>query len=317
MLAPEASRPLHTVHRTSHAHGQAHPARVSAEDWISSGLQHTGLVASGQGGSIHRTGADGIATPWWFIVLVLIIVTIAAVSALRLIGAALGQLLRIGRRRLPSRLRWALHPASLPSPRVGMIVLLSAVAGAASFLVTRWVQARVTEPQSFLQSSQRSNSTSSRANFVKTTISHLRRQGLSHEQAILFTAHLARETGWGKFVVRNNFGNIKVGSWTGESFWLTDRRGYRCLYRAYATPEDGLRDNLTLIQDSARYRRSWALLQAGDASWYGQLGLDGYYEGPPDWEKPGIHTVHNTRTVAPVQREYSTIVALVRRLSDA
>lgn len=158
------------------------------------------------------------------------------------------------------------------------------------------------------------NTTAGHIAFVKYMIPVLMSLGMSHESAVLFTAHKARETGWGKAVFRYNFGNIKVGSpMKGPYFWLTDRRGFRDKYRAYYTPEDGIQDNITLIQKLTRYRKSWAMLQAGDISWYGQLGLDGYYEGPPNPSRPGTHTVHTPTTVAPVQREYAKIVALVHK----
>jgi hypothetical protein len=143
--------------------------------------------------------------------------------------------------------------------------------------------------------------------------------GLTHDQALLFIAHKARETGWGKAIWDYNFGNIKIGGNPprGPWFWLTDRLGFRDKYRAYDTAEDGIWDNVSLIKDSSRYKKSWSMLIAGDPNWYGQLGLDGYYEGPPDPSRPGHHTNNTPDTIVPVQQEYNSILDSVRRYDQA
>lgn len=151
--------------------------------------------------------------------------------------------------------------------------------------------------------------------FLREALENL---GLSHDQSLLFIAHLARETGWGSAVYNYNFGNIKAGSnpphpW----FWLTDRLGYTDKYRAYDRPEDGLWDDIALIRDHSLYQKSWALLMAGDPNWYSQLGLDGYYEGPPDPNQPGVHTKNTPETVIPVQHEYNQILAMVQQYDQS
>lgn len=152
------------------------------------------------------------------------------------------------------------------------------------------------------------------AAFIRYVVGALMQIEFTQEQALLFATHKARESGWGKFIWNNNFGNIKTGSPVrGPWFWMTDARKFRDKYRAYDTPEDGIADNVNLVKKSRRYQKSWALLMAGNPNWYGQLGLDGYYEGPPDKNRPGKHTNHTPATVAPVQREYNAMLATARK----
>lgn len=154
------------------------------------------------------------------------------------------------------------------------------------------------------------NTTSGHIAFVATMLDTLGRKGLTPESSILFTAHVARETGWGKAIWNNNIGNIKTGSrLKGPYFWMTDARKERDRYRSYDTLDDGLEDDLALIRDLPRYQDAWAMLQNGDPNWYGQLGLDGYYEGPAN------HSVHTPITIIPVQKEYNSIVTTARRFA--
>jgi hypothetical protein len=151
--------------------------------------------------------------------------------------------------------------------------------------------------------------------FVRYLRAALTNIGFTHSQALLFIAHKARESGYGKSIWNYNFGNIKTGSPVrGPYFWMTDRRGFRDKYRAYDTPEDGIWNNVDLVRRAKRYRKSWSMLTAEDPNWYGQLGLDGYYEGPPDPAKPGQHTNHTPATIIPVQAEYNSILASVKHL---
>lgn len=151
--------------------------------------------------------------------------------------------------------------------------------------------------------------------FAKWVIPALQRHGLSHEAALLFGSHMARETGYGSSVYDYNFGNIKIGTSKprGPWFWLTDTRRYTDKYRAYLSADDGLEDNINLVRALKMYQKSWAMLMAGDTNWYGQLGLDGYYEGPPDPNRPGVHTRHTPKTIVPVQNEYNGVVRLMRQ----
>lgn len=144
-------------------------------------------------------------------------------------------------------------------------------------------------------------------------VAGLQRAGLAREQALLFAAHLARESGWGGNVFNFNFGNIKDYRANGTFYVLTDNLSYTDRYIAFPTIEAGLAYSVDLVRRLALYRRSWAKLMAGDPTWYGQLGLDGYYEGPPDPTRPGVHTRHNAATIVPVQNEYNDVLAGVRR----
>jgi hypothetical protein len=174
------------------------------------------------------------------------------------------------------------------------------------------------EQRTKVQRPKFANNTAGHIAFVHTMVPALMGRGLSHESAMLFTAHAARETGWGKAIWNNNIGNIKIGSTLrGPWFWMTDARKFTDKYRAYDTIDDGLDDDLSLVRNSTRYRKSWAMLQTGDPNWYGQLGLDGYYEGPPDPNHPGQHTNHNAATIIPVQHEYDQIVALARKYENS
>lgn len=255
--------------------------------------------------------------PLWVLLLVLTALTIPLLAALRLVVPALCRLAN----------RW-------PFFKVLGAVLLLALAGMASYWLTRrFIRTDLeTVPQSvplLWPSSSRATSGTpkpvtepsapfpatreGRAAFVRTMVSVLRHKGLTRRQALLFAAHLARETGWGRWVRGNNFGNIKAGSgWTGPVFTLTDARGFTAQYRAWPTLEQGIQSTLALVRDSARYRKAWRLLRAGDPRWYGQLGLDGYYEGPTGHARDGsrFHTEHDLATVQAVQREYEGIVAL-------
>jgi hypothetical protein len=256
--------------------------------------------------------------PLWVLLLVLTALTIPFLAALRLVVQVLCRLAD----------RWP------PLKALGVVLLL-VLAGMASYWLTRrFIQ---TDPETAPQSvplvwpsTSRATPASSpkpppepsapfpatregRAAFVRTMVSVLCRKGLTHRQAVLFTAHMARETGWGRWVRGNNFGNIKVGrGWSGATFSMRDARGFQGQYRAWSTLEQGVESNLALVRDSSRYRKAWRLLRAGDPRWYGQLGLDGYYEGPTGHARDGsrFHTEHDLSTVLNVQREYEGIVAL-------
>lgn len=153
----------------------------------------------------------------------------------------------------------------------------------------------------------------SRVAFVRDTVGTLMLLGLSLPSALLFTTHLARETGLGRYLFDNNFGNIKAyNPLHGPYYVLTDSLGFTDRYRAYSSAVDGLGDAVHFISTQTRYARAWQLLLAGDPNWYGALGLAGYYEGPPDPARPGVHTSHNATTIVPVQNEYNSLLRTVQ-----
>jgi hypothetical protein len=259
--------------------------------------------------------------PLWVLLLVLTALVFPALAAFRVVARATGRLAD----------RWP------PLKALG-VILLAALAGTASYrLVRRNARLRAeTAPQSvplvLVSTSTHPTPLAApdpaipfprtalgRAAFVRTMVAVLCRKGLTRRQAVLFTAHLARETGWGRWVRGNNFGNIKAGQgWTGSTFSMVDARGFEGRYRAWPALDQGVEGTLALVRDSARYRKAWKLLRAGDVRWYGQLGLDGYYEGPTGHAQDGsrFHTEHDLGTVQAVQREYEEIVALATQYNE-
>lgn len=151
--------------------------------------------------------------------------------------------------------------------------------------------------------------------YVKWLVPLVEGRGLSRESAILYAAHSSRETGYGYNLWNYNFGNTKTGS-NPRGPWmnLTDPRGIKARYRCFEHAEDGLEDNLRLLREGAggRYKTAWKMLLAGDPAWYAEIGLRGYYEGPPDPEHPGRYLPIDTQNVAVVQREYARTVVMVR-----
>jgi hypothetical protein len=135
--------------------------------------------------------------------------------------------------------------------------------------------------------------------FVAWVIPALERLGLTREQSILFAAHLARETATGTVVWDNNFPNIKaLGPWQGDWYRLGPSGDAYEPFRAYATPDDGVRAALGLVSRGRRYARAWALLRAQDTSWYGALGAAGYYESDP----AAAQAQYDTRFLPTVRR---------------
>jgi len=152
------------------------------------------------------------------------------------------------------------------------------------------------------------------SSFTRDVIARLMTLGLGFVPAQLFTAHLARETGWGQYVWNGNFGNIKAYSgWTGPTYVLTDRLGYTDNYRSYNDATQGLADDVALIRDHARYAGAWQQLQSGDPNWYSTLGIEGYFEGPSDPNQPGVHQPTTADNVGPAQDEYNQVLALVQQ----
>jgi hypothetical protein len=116
--------------------------------------------------------------------------------------------------------------------------------------------------------------------------------GLTGRPAVLFLAHLSRETGYGQVVWNFNFGNVKqfaAGPW----YRHPDANGDA--YEAFAAADDGMARMLGVLQ-ADRYRAAREQLLAGDRRWYGTLGRAGYYESH-DFDA--------------AQREYDGVLALV------
>jgi len=144
---------------------------------------------------------------------------------------------------------------------------------------------------------------SGRRSFTRYLARKLIEQELLPPQAVaLFIAHTARETGYGSAVWWNNFGNEKQ-YWKGPWFNLAGQP-----YIAFETPEHGLAHAVNRIR--RQWPRPFAKMLAGDLTWYGDLGIAGYYENGRT-SPPSRHTAE---TIGPTQAEYNGTVEHVRRL---
>lgn len=132
--------------------------------------------------------------------------------------------------------------------------------------------------------------------FTRYILTLLQRHGMSHDAAVLFGAHVAREVAWGSAVWNNDFGNIKTAHPSGPYYWLTDNYQSHDRYRAYYTDDDGIEDNIRLVRDGAggRYKPAWAMMLAGDPNWYGTMGRAGYYQGDPDAAQTEYNSIVHT-----------------------
>ncbi len=136
----------------------------------------------------------------------------------------------------------------------------------------------------------------------------LAKEGLVGEQATLFIAHVARETGFGRAVWNNNFGNIKQYDNTTPWHRLSDGQPYK----SYASARAGVHDNIAFLRDrnGGRYLEAWRMLLRGDVNWYGRMGLSGYYECTgADGNR---HTCRADEIHVP-QAQYEGTLAYVRR----
>jgi hypothetical protein len=113
--------------------------------------------------------------------------------------------------------------------------------------------------------------------------------GLRGRPAVLFLAHVARETGYGEDVWNWNVGNLK--EWADGPWYRHSGQPYS----AFGSALEGAHAAIAFL-DRARYAEARRRLMAGDASWYGELGLAGYY---------GDGAV-TPATVARVQAEYDS-----------
>lgn len=134
--------------------------------------------------------------------------------------------------------------------------------------------------------------TTDRCTFVRMVVALGQELGLSHRASELFTAHVARETGWGRSTWNYNFGNIKQH---GQTPWHRLNDGEP--YVSYPTARDGLAANIALVRDKPRYATPWRMLTEGNPNWYGELGVAGYYE--------------NADPRGAAQREYNSILRRV------
>jgi hypothetical protein len=118
--------------------------------------------------------------------------------------------------------------------------------------------------------------------------------GLTGRPAVLFLAHVSRETGYGQQVWNYNFGNVKQ---FGSGPWY--RHGTEP-YVAYPDTASGMAGDLNVLS-LERYRAAREQLMAGDPQWYGTLGRAGYYEAGPSHDFDAA------------QAEYDGVLAIVDR----
>lgn len=129
--------------------------------------------------------------------------------------------------------------------------------------------------------------------------------GITGRAAQLFIAHISRETGFGRNVYGNSFGNVKAH---GSDPWMRLHDGLA--YKVYASPFDGILGQVAFMRDSQRYGRAWQQLIAGQTNWYSTLGIAGYYQ----FRMPDGSIVDTTaENVGASQADYERTLASVVR----
>ena len=134
--------------------------------------------------------------------------------------------------------------------------------------------------------------------------------GLSGAPADLFVAHVARECGFGQSVYDYNFGNVRAFASTAQPWYRNPHNGLP--YRAYPSAHDGMAKMVAVVARSSNAvrQRAWAKLLAGDRTWYGDLGLSGYYETR---DASGRWVPVTPATVGEHQADYDQTLATVTR----
>lgn len=144
--------------------------------------------------------------------------------------------------------------------------------------------------------------------FVAYCREMLPRVGLPGPAVDLFTAHLGRESGFGKNTRCYNFANIRVFA-SGTAAWYRHTDGLP--YRAYLSGAEGLRDAVDFIIRNKRYAHAYELLLAGSPLWYSELGIAGFYQT----HDPVTHAIVDVtrENVASSQASYEVSLRSVRR----
>jgi hypothetical protein len=129
-----------------------------------------------------------------------------------------------------------------------------------------------------------------RCTSVRSILATVQQAGLSGRAAVLFTAHISRETGYGNSVKNNCWPNVKAPATGSPWFRHSDEP-----YTAFPTSLAGMRRALEIL-DLSRYASAKRKLLAGDKTWYSDLGIGGYYE----YMDPVTHryVAHTAQTVA-------------------
>lgn len=145
---------------------------------------------------------------------------------------------------------------------------------------------------------------------VRQLLTLVQGAGLSGRPAVLFLAHLCRETGYGRSVFNSNFGNVRAFAGSNVPW---HRLSDHLPYRTYLNPVEGMRAMVAVL-DLSRYARAKAQLLNGDSSWYGTLGLAGYYEyRNPQTGQYQPHTAETINLPGQGQQDYNQFLAAVER----
>ena len=117
--------------------------------------------------------------------------------------------------------------------------------------------------------------------WAREMLALVERQGFRGKPAKLLIAHIARETGFGRSLWNNAFGNVKqFDAYARNHAWhrLSDHEPYM----AFQSADDGMRYMIAVIRGTGGMRRqAYNKLMAGDQTWYGDLGRSQYYGDAP------------------------------------
>ncbi len=131
-------------------------------------------------------------------------------------------------------------------------------------------------------------------------------KGWGSHVALFVTAHACWSSGWGRSVMTRLFKNafgMKAGpGYTGYVIVTSpeshDTQRTPIHYQVFETYEDCIRAHLALLS-VPRYRLSLAKLKAGDMTYGGQLGADGWYDGqtPEEGNQKWLSYVAQVRSI--------------------
>lgn len=143
---------------------------------------------------------------------------------------------------------------------------------------------------------------------IRNILSLVQQAGLSGRAAVLFAAHVSRETGYGRDVKNNCWPNVKAPN-AGSPWYRHSGEPYT----AFATPLAGMRRALEIV-DLPRYAAAKRKLLAGDKTWYSDLGVGGYYEYmDPVTRRYVPHTWATVVLPGEGQDDYNKFLAKVER----
>ncbi len=109
----------------------------------------------------------------------------------------------------------------------------------------------------------------------------------SNKSIACLWGHFALETGRGRSCWNNNLGNVRRGTWLGDTFDLPgadeEIDGKRVVvggeFRSFATLDEGARAYIEFLCE--RYPRAWSAVRAGDATAFVRELHDGHYFTAP------------------------------------